>query len=179
MKNKLGLIHYKKKCALPHSIKMAFCHCLYIGVLSDVIFMSRGEHTPLTHAIRQRIRRLRNENGLTQAQLCELAGIASDSVNRIESGRRVPTIDTLEKLARAYDMSLSTLISTDEPPKQAYPPSLMRIIYILLGHTPQVHEACEKLLTSALKGFLDTDIAKEVLKDTQRAAKKKKPTKKR
>ena len=128
--------------------------------------MSRGKHTPLTHMVRHRIRQLRIERDLTQVELCKIAGISSDSITRIESGSRVPTLDTLEKIAQVFDMPVSILVGNDEPPKIKHQPSLMRIVYLLRKYSPEVHEACEKLLKSALKGFLTSEIAAEVLKET-------------
>ena len=156
---------------------MCFCHCILFGVLSVICSMTRGKHTPLTHMVRHRIRQLRLDRNLSQIELSELAGISSDSVNRIESGSRVPSLDTLEKIALVFEMPVSTLVRRDELPKTKQPPSLMRIIYLLRRHSPNVHKACEKLLRSALKGFLDSEIAQEVLKDSDMTPKKVKPKK--
>lgn len=49
----------------------------------------------------ERLRTVRKENGLTQADLAERAGIAINSVRLYESGKITPKIDTMRKLADA------------------------------------------------------------------------------
>jgi transcriptional regulator with XRE-family HTH domain len=134
--------------------------------------MKSPKQSPLSTLVRRRIRQLRDNAGLTQERLCELAGISSDAISRIEGGVRVPRLDTLEKLARVFDTDVSSLVSSDKEPEPAtYPPSIMRIVYLLLQYPPQVHEVCENLLKSALDGFLGIENARVIL----RTASRKKP----
>jgi transcriptional regulator with XRE-family HTH domain len=74
--------------------------------------MKTKNTSSFTIHVRQRIRHLREQNGLTQDKLCEYAGISSDSITRIEGGSRVPRLDTLEKIARVSDTDVSSLVST-------------------------------------------------------------------
>ena len=127
--------------------------------------MKSPKQSPLSILVRRRIRQLRDNAGLTQERLCELAGISSDAISRIEGGVRVPRLDTLEKLARVFDTDVSSLVSSDKEPEPAtYPPSIMRIVYLLQQYPPSVHEACESLLKSALDGFLSVENARVVLR---------------
>jgi DNA-binding XRE family transcriptional regulator len=50
-----------------------------------------------------RIIRHRRKAGLTQAELARLAGIRSESLNRIEQGNVAPSIRTLEKIDRVLN----------------------------------------------------------------------------
>ena len=130
--------------------------------------MKTKKQTALTAQVRRRIRELREQGGLTQEKLCEYAGISRDSVTRIEGGSRVPRIDTLEKIARVFDTDVSSLVSTEMMSKPAYPQSLMRIVHLLAQHPEPVHAACEKLLRSALEGFLNVETARTVLNKEKR-----------
>lgn len=52
------------------------------------------------------IRARRTELGLSQFQLAERAGTGQALVSRIESGRTLPTLSVLQRLATALDCDL-------------------------------------------------------------------------
>lgn len=56
------------------------------------------------------VRRLRRQKGLSQEKLAELAKVDPKTVIQIESGKRNPTLKTLQKIAAALKVSLKTLI---------------------------------------------------------------------
>ena len=62
----------------------------------------------------QRIRKLRKQADLTQAQLAERVGITPDYVGRIERGRGAVTLATLSQIAEALDAQLRQLIDLEE-----------------------------------------------------------------
>lgn len=49
---------------------------------------------------------LRKQRGITQQEIAERTGMMRTNVVRIESGKYVPTIEVLVKLAAALDMEL-------------------------------------------------------------------------
>jgi transcriptional regulator with XRE-family HTH domain len=53
-------------------------------------------------------------NGNTQSQIAEKAGLSQDYISCIESGKRKPTIDTLEKLLGAYGINFSDFFAVAE-----------------------------------------------------------------
>lgn len=55
----------------------------------------------LKQTVAGNVRRLRQERGYTQEELSELAGINRNYTGMIERGERSPTVDMLEKLAKA------------------------------------------------------------------------------
>lgn len=55
------------------------------------------------------IQERRNKAGLTQRDLADLAGVDRAFLNQVEHGMRNPTILVLAKLARALDITVSTL----------------------------------------------------------------------
>jgi transcriptional regulator with XRE-family HTH domain len=114
--------------------------------------------------VRNRIRQLRSLHGLTQEQLCELAGISVDAVSRIEGLHRVPTLDTLDKISRAFGLTLSDFVQFEVPLNPAYPKSIMRIVHQLQQYEPCIHEACEKILKVILKHLSAFEIAGQVLR---------------
>ena len=46
------------------------------------------------------IRTLRTGRGMTQARLAELAGVTWSFIAKVEAGNRLPSMDTLERLAK-------------------------------------------------------------------------------
>lgn len=57
------------------------------------------------------VKRFRQESGLTMVELGERAGLAKQTIAAIESGRGNPTIDTLERLAKALGVRVRALVT--------------------------------------------------------------------
>lgn len=60
--------------------------------------------------IAEYIKKSRLSKNLSQGQLSVKAGVTKSAISLIEKGDRVPQLDTLEKLAKALDVELQTLI---------------------------------------------------------------------
>lgn len=58
----------------------------------------------------ERLKALREEKGLTQAQLSQSSGLSSRTIQKYEYGAGIPRIDIAEKLAAALDVSVSELL---------------------------------------------------------------------
>ena len=61
--------------------------------------------------IGDRIRQLRQNAGMTQAELARRLGISSSSVGMYEQNRREPSSDMLVKLGKIFDVSTDWLLS--------------------------------------------------------------------
>ena len=75
--------------------------------------------------IGDRLRALREENGLSQGDIEKRTGLIRVYISRIENGHTVPSIGTLEKMARALEVPLYVLFYDGEEPPAA-PKSLDR-----------------------------------------------------
>lgn len=74
--------------------------------------------------IGERLRVLREERNLSQGDIEKKTGLLRCYLSRVENGHTVPALETLEKLARALDMSLyQVLYDGDQPPQQDVPAS--------------------------------------------------------
>lgn len=62
----------------------------------------------------ERLKALREEKGLTQAQLSQSSGICSRMIQKYECGAGKPRIDAAEKLAAALGTSVSELLGESE-----------------------------------------------------------------
>ena len=58
----------------------------------------------------KKLKKLRDEHGLTQAHAAERAGIYFNHYARIERGEIMPTYETLQKLAKAYGVKPTDLV---------------------------------------------------------------------
>lgn len=62
----------------------------------------------------QRIRFLRKKKGLNQGELAEKVGINPSHLSRLENGKYQPSVDALQKIAEALEVSVDFLLSDDE-----------------------------------------------------------------
>lgn len=68
----------------------------------------------LTLEVGARIKSLRKEKGLTQEQLAFEANMHPAQIGHIERGVQSPTIDTLERIIHALDISIQEFFNFDE-----------------------------------------------------------------
>ena len=61
----------------------------------------------------QRLKELRNKNGITQYHLAELVGIDPTHMSHIETGRSFPKADLIEKFAEALNVDYTKLFRTE------------------------------------------------------------------
>jgi transcriptional regulator with XRE-family HTH domain len=70
--------------------------------------------------IGDRLRALREEKKLSQGDIEKRAGLLRCYTSRVENGHTVPSVETLEKYARALEVPMYKLFyDGDEPPKLA------------------------------------------------------------
>jgi transcriptional regulator with XRE-family HTH domain len=70
--------------------------------------------------ISERLKRLREAQNLSQGDIQERTGLFRCYLSRLENGRTVPSIETLEKLARALEVPLHQLFTDDEAPVKKF-----------------------------------------------------------
>lgn len=64
----------------------------------------------LAAAVADKIRRERQLKGWRQKDLADATGMARPNIARLESGRRVPSVLTLQRLAEALDIAVEDLL---------------------------------------------------------------------
>jgi transcriptional regulator with XRE-family HTH domain len=68
--------------------------------------------------IGERLRALRDEKNLSQSDIEKKTGLLRCYVSRVEHGHTVPSVETLEKMARAVEIPMYKLFyESEEPPK--------------------------------------------------------------
>jgi transcriptional regulator with XRE-family HTH domain len=116
--------------------------------------MARKDRPRLEEIVRRRIRELRLERGLTQEQLCERADISVDAVSRIEGGTRVPTMETIERLAKAFAVTPTTFL--DKAPalsEPVQPLPIRRVVSLLEGQPEELQRLAEQVVTILVRAF--------------------------
>lgn len=64
-------------------------------------------------SIGKNIKRLREENNLTQKELAKISGVTDKAVSMWEQGVRVPRMNAMQKIAERFDINISDIISED------------------------------------------------------------------
>ncbi len=64
--------------------------------------------------LNERLKSLREEKGLTQMQLSELAGITTRQIQKYEGGQARPRLDAADKLAKALNVSTDELLGNSD-----------------------------------------------------------------
>lgn len=60
----------------------------------------------------QRIKKARNDTGLTQMEVCKEINILQSKLAKIETGSQEPDLETLGELADFYNVSIDWLLGT-------------------------------------------------------------------
>jgi len=76
----------------------------------------------LTPIVGANLRRLRVKRGLSLERMAKVPGVSRAMLGQIELGRSTPTINVVWKIARALDVSFSTLITERSAPRAALIP---------------------------------------------------------
>lgn len=66
--------------------------------------------------IGERLRALRESQGMPQSEIERRTGLLRCYISRVENGHTIPSIETLEKLARALDVRLYQLFYDSDNP---------------------------------------------------------------
>jgi len=64
--------------------------------------------------IGDKLKTLREQKGLSQGDVEKRTGLLRCYISRVENGHTVPSVDTLEKLARALEVPMYRLFTDDE-----------------------------------------------------------------
>lgn len=112
----------------------------------------RGPRRPssILKKVGDRLRELREEKALSQAELARLSRTSASHINAVERGERAPTVVALEQFARGLDVPITELLG---PAAKRRPPSRsekvwFRIVDQLRDRDVDYLRAAEDLLRS-------------------------------
>lgn len=88
--------------------------------------------------IGDRLRALREQKGLSQGQIEKRTGLLRCYISRLENGHTVPSIETVEKLARALDIPLFQIFyDGEEMPALSHLPGRVTEGEVAAGASPE------------------------------------------
>ena len=87
-------------------------------------------------AIARNIRFLRIKNRFSGRELAKRTGVSAVSISAYETGRRVPSLDVIFRLADVFDVSVSALLV--EPSTTQSEISLAEAIQAIIDHNAQL-----------------------------------------
>ena len=62
----------------------------------------------------ERLKYLRTNRGLSQAQLAREAKVSQPTIAQIESGKKDPSVQTLRQIARVLDVEVASIFAADD-----------------------------------------------------------------
>ena len=98
--------------------------------------------------IGRNIARYREVAGLTQATLAEKIGISTAFVSRVERGQKRMKVETLYATAKALNVSVDALLSSDSSAAQ-----LANINQLLAGQSDEYLEGIERMIRVCIEEF--------------------------
>lgn len=100
----------------------------------------------------QRVRSYRKQLGLTMEEMAFRCGLHASYIALLESGRRNPSLDTLEKIALGLDVQLSDLLNYNEEPRiTIYDTTTNKIISTALKLSPKDREQALVVINALAK----------------------------
>lgn len=72
----------------------------------------------------ERLRELRQQKNLSQGDIQKRTGLLRCYISRLENGHTVPSVETLEKIARAFEVPMYRFFHEGDTPP--YPPSISK-----------------------------------------------------
>ena len=107
--------------------------------------------------IGDRLRMLRESKRMPQSEIERRTGLLRCYVSRVENGHTIPSIETLEKLARALEVPLYHLFyDFDNPPALAHLAARTTAEEIVHGSTPEETRFLSRM-AGLLERLSDTD----------------------
>jgi transcriptional regulator with XRE-family HTH domain len=119
----------------------------YFSSFSDI----KKRRMDIIDKLGKKIREVRKQRGLTQAELAEKAGISVNFIGKVERGIHSPSVTTIERIAEALNVKVSALFDfPEEIPKKEY--EIKELIRVLRDGN-----------SSKIK--IVTDIAKKIIEE--------------
>lgn len=100
----------------------------------------------------ERLKELRCEEDLNQAQLAEILGVSPSTIGMYEQGRRTPDLEVLNKIATHFQVSVDYLLGrTDIKNFEDFPEEVQRLTELFLKADKKKIKALEELLKESLE----------------------------
>jgi transcriptional regulator with XRE-family HTH domain len=111
--------------------------------------------TPEVAAVGSRLRRLRKERGLTQAELARQIGIQQSDLSRMEKGTYRVSLDNLFKILAVFDLDLADFFGDQQDKTELRQQPLsredMKVLHLLRELSPEGRAEVQEFLEFKLR----------------------------
>jgi transcriptional regulator with XRE-family HTH domain len=111
--------------------------------------------TPPTATIGSRLRRLRKERKLTQAELARQIGIQQSDLSRMEQGEYRVSLDNLFKILRVFDLQIAEFFAEYPAATQTVQRPLshadMQVLHLLRQLSPEARQEVQAFIEFKLR----------------------------
>ena len=118
---------------------------------------------PLARNIGSTIRGYRLEKGMSQGDIEKRTGLLRCYLSRVENGHTIPSLETLQKIAKALNLQLSEFFAEGSAAKDISGLNLnedeIRFLTQIQRYSANLSEADRRLLLSMVRKFAQTSLA--------------------
>ncbi len=107
--------------------------------------------------IGEKIKQIRKDKGLQQKQVAIDVGLDQSNYNKIENGRREPSLEVLQKLSAILDVSIDELVNAEDSKK----PSAVTVEDKTISEKIRLMEQLEEEDKNVIYRMLDTMLTKQ------------------
>lgn len=109
------------------------------------------------------IRAYRLQKGMSQGDIEKRTGLLRCYLSRVENGHTVPSLETLQKIARALDLQLSEFFAEDKVAREMTGLNLdedeIRFLTQIQRYSAHLGESDRRLLLAMVRKFAQTTLA--------------------
>jgi transcriptional regulator with XRE-family HTH domain len=109
------------------------------------------------------IRGYRLQKGMSQGDIEKRTGLLRCYLSRVENGHTVPSLETLQKIARALDLQLSEFFAEEVVAKEMSPLNLgedeIRFLTQVQRYSAHLSESDRRLLLAMVRKFAQTTMS--------------------
>jgi len=135
-------------------------------ITSDAALMASGtpmENGSISMNIGTTIRGYRLQKGMSQGDIEKKTGLLRCYLSRVENGHTVPSLETLQKIARALDLQLSEFFAEEVVGKEMSGLNLneeeIRFLTQVQRYSAHLSESDRRLLLAMVRKFAQTSLS--------------------
>ncbi|RXH57552.1 Transcriptional regulator, MerR family [Granulicella sibirica] len=119
--------------------------------------------TPISSNIGTTIRGYRLQKGMSQGDIEKRTGLLRCYLSRVENGHTIPSLETLQKIARALDLQLAQFFAEETVGKEMSSLHLseeeIRFLTQVQRYSAHLSDSDRKLLLAMVKKFAQSSIS--------------------
>jgi transcriptional regulator with XRE-family HTH domain len=130
--------------------------------ISSVLATAPVEHNSISMNIGTTIRGYRLQRGMSQGDIEKKTGLLRCYLSRVENGHTVPSLETLQKIARALDLQLSEFFAEEVVGKEMSGLNLneeeIRFLTQVQRYSANLSDSDRRLLLAMVRKFAQTSL---------------------